>query len=451
MNTHVAYQQSNAPRSHWSSRWAFILVTAGSAVGLGNIWRFPYLAGTQGGGVFVLVYLACLLVVGLSLMMAEIMLGRRGHADSVTSIANIARESNAHPLWQHIGWLSILSTFCILCFYPVVAGWVMEYTLRAAIGFTHLPQQNSSFTELLTHPLTLIFWHTLFVLMTGGVVLFGVTKGIERANCFMMPALFFILVGMFIYAAFNADLGRAFTFMFKFDFSQLTSSVLLAALGQAFFTLGLGNGIMIVYGSYLKSETPIPRTSLYVVAADTLIAIMAGLVIFAIVFAQGLKPDFGPGLLFETLPRAFSTMTGGHLWGFAFFVLVVFAAWTSAISLLEPLVALLIERFQFKRARAVILISAATWLVGIAVCLSFSTWSNAVLFDASIFDMLDGLSSKILMPLSGLLIALFCGWIVKRDIIQSELQLSALTRFAWEWAMKLIVPMAILFIFTNNV
>ncbi|MCC7006584.1 MAG: sodium-dependent transporter [Ottowia sp.] len=451
MSIEITANDAVATRGHWSNRWAFILVMAGSAVGLGNIWRFPYMTGSNGGSAFVLVYLACLLAVGFSLLVAEIMLGRRARANSVTSFARVAHESGAHPLWGKVGWLSIVSVFCIFSFYTVVAGWVMEYTMRAAVGFAGITaeQASSGFKTLLSSPDILIFWHTVFVLMTGGVVIFGVTKGIERANCFMMPALFLILVSMLAYTMFSADLPAAFNFMFRFDIEKINQSVILSALGQAFFTLSVGNGTMIVYGSYLKSETAIPRTSLYVVAADTLIAIMAGLVIFAIVFAQGLKPDFGPGLLLGTLPLAFSTMPGGHLLGFSFFILVVFAAWTSSISMLEPLAALLIERFQFSRKKAVISICFCVWLVGIAACLSFNHWQDVTLFGLGAFDLLDSLSGKILMPLSGFLIAIFCGWIVKREVVRSELRLGDTAYFAWEWTIRIIAPIAILAIGIN--
>lgn len=451
MEATIQHVQSSAPRSYWSNRWAFILVTAGSAVGLGNIWRFPYMAGTQGGSAFVLVYLGCLLAVGLSLLIAEIMLGRSGHADGISSFVNVAKQSNAHPLWGKIGWVGILSVFCILSFYTVVAGWVMEYTVRAAAGFQGLTANEASlgFEKLLANPLKLIGWHTVFVLMTAGVVIRGVTAGIEQANRFMMPALFFILLGMLLYTAASADMSSAFTFMFKFDLSKIDHNVILSALGQAFFTLGLGNGTMIVYGSYLKKDTDIPRTSLYVVLIDTLIAIMASLVIFAIVFSQNLQPGQGPGLLLGTLPLAFATMPGGYLVGFAFFILVVFAAWTSAISISETLSAALIERFHFTRKKAVLLITLCSWLVGVAACLSFNHWSDVQLFGLSIFDFLDSLSSKILMPLSGLLIALFCGWIVNQKIIRSELKLNDTLHKTWLWMVRLVAPLAIIAIFIN--
>lgn len=440
-----------SPRNHWTSRWAFILVTAGSAVGLGNIWRFPYMTGTQGGSAFVLVYLICLLAVGLSLLIAEVVLGRRGRADGVSSFANVAKDSKVHALWGKIGWVGVLSVFCILSFYTVVGGWIMEYMVRASAGFEGITaeQAKAGFTDLLASPVTLIFWHTVFVAMTGGVVIFGVTSGIERANRFMMPALFFILLGILVYAIFSADMPSALKFMFQFSPEKIDRSVILSALGQAFFTLGLGNGTMIVYGSYLKPEIDIARSALYVVVIDTLIAVMASLAIFAIVFAQNLPPEAGPGLLLGTLPLAFAAMPAGHLVGFAFFILVVFAAWTSAISICETLSAVLIERFKLTRKRAVVLVSVSSWLVGLGACLSFNHWSEFKILGLGIFDFLDSLSSKVLMPMSGLLIAIFCGWVAKRELLQSELKLTQTIYRAWEWAMKWLVPLAIIAIFLN--
>lgn len=442
---------SVSSRSHWTSRWAFILVTAGSAVGLGNIWRFPYMTGTQGGSAFVLVYLICLVVVGLSLLIAEVVLGRRGRADGVSSFMNVAKASKAHPIWGKIGWIGVLSVFCILSFYTVVGGWIMEYMVRACAGFEGITaeQANAGFIKLLASPSTLIFWHTIFVAMTGGVVMLGVTSGIERANRFMMPALFLILLGILIYAIFSADIVSALKFMFQFSPEKIDRSVILSALGQAFFTLGLGNGTMIVYGSYLKPEIDIARSTSYVVVIDTMIAVMASLAIFAIVFAQHLPPAAGPGLLLGTLPLAFASMPAGYFVGLAFFVLLVFAAWTSAISICETLSAVLIERFNLARKKAVAVVSISSWLVGLGACLSFNHWAEFKIFGLSIFDFLDGVSSKILMPISGLLIAIFCGWVVKRELLQSELKLPKMVYLAWEWALKWLVPLAIIAIFLN--
>lgn len=442
---------SHAPRAHWSSRWAFILVTIGSAVGLGNIWKFPYMTGVNGGSAFVLVYLACIVGIGVPLLMAETLLGRRGQGSPVGSMRLLADEAGASRLWQVIGYIGIVGAFLILSFYSVVAGWVLEYTVRAVEGFEALPKEafGEAFGALLADPKRMILWHTAFMGMCGLVVLGGVTRGIERANKIMMPALFAILVFLLGYGAVAADLPAAFRFLFHFEPEAISRSVLFAAMGHAFFTLSLGMGAIITYGSYLERNVSIPRTCLYIAGADTLVAILSGLSIFAIVFAQGLEPAAGPGLILQTLPLAFSQMPGGHFIGVLFFVLVVFAAWSSAISLLEPGVTLLVERFDMSRPAAVLLLCAGVWLLGIAVALSFNDWSGFTVFGLGLFDLLDTLTSKIMMPLAGLLIALFAAWVMKRSHVADELGLSGTALSLWYNVVRFVSPVAIIIIFLH--
>ncbi len=442
---------SQGPRAHWSSRWAFFLVTVGSAVGLGNIWKFPYMTGSNGGSAFVLVYLACILAIGVPLLMAETLLGRRGQGNPVTTMRVLADEAGATRWWQVIGYIGIAGAFLILSFYSVVAGWVLEYTWRAAFGFAALPKEAfaDAFGALLASPGKLIFWHTVFMALTAGVVLGGVTSGIERANKIMMPALFAILVFLVGYGALAADLPAAFRFLFHFDPSAINRGVLFAAMGHAFFTLSLGMGAIITYGSYLGREVSIPRTCLAIAAADTGVALLAGLSIFAIVFAQGLEPAAGPGLLLQTLPLAFSQMPGGQIVGLVFFLLVVFAAWTSAISLLEPGVSLLVERFDLGRKAAVTLLSSGVWLLGVAVALSFNEWSAFSLFGLGLFDLLDTLTTKIMMPLAGLLIALFVAWTMKRAHVRDEIGLGDKAFALWYRTLRFVSPVAIVIIFLH--
>lgn len=442
---------SQGARAHWSSRWAFFLVTVGSAVGLGNIWKFPYMTGSNGGSAFVLVYLACILAIGVPLLMAETLLGRRGQGNPVTTMRVLADEAGASRWWQAIGLIGIVGAFIILAFYSVVAGWVLEYTWRAGLGFAALSKEAfaDAFGALLASPGRLIFWHTVFMLLTAVVVLGGVTSGIERANKIMMPALFGILIFLVGYGAMAADLPAAFHFLFRFDPSAINRGVLFAAMGHAFFTLSLGMGAIITYGSYLDRDISIPRTCLAIAAADTGVALLAGLSIFAIVFAQGLEPAAGPGLLLQTLPLAFSQMPGGHVVGLVFFVLVVFAAWTSAISLLEPGVTLLVERFDLGRKAAVVLLSSGVWLLGIAVALSFNEWSAFSLFGLGLFDLLDTLTTKIMMPLAGLLIALFTAWAMKRAHVEEEVGLRGGVFRLWYGVVRYVSPVAIVLIFLN--
>lgn len=442
---------SQGPRAHWSNRWAFFLVTVGSAVGLGNIWKFPYMTGSNGGSAFVLVYLACILAIGVPLLMAETLLGRRGQGNPVTTMRVLADEAGASRWWQVIGHIGIVGAFLILAFYSVVAGWVLEYTWQAASGFAVQPKEAfaDAFSALLASPGRLIFWHTVFMVLTAAVVLGGVTSGIERANKIMMPALFAILVFLVGYGALAADLPAAFRFLFHFDPSAINRGVLFAAMGHAFFTLSLGMGAIITYGSYLGREVSIPRTCLAIAAADTGVALLAGLSIFAIVFAQGLEPAAGPGLLLQTLPLAFSQMPGGQIVGLVFFVLVVFAAWTSAISLLEPGVTLLVERFDLGRQAAVVLLSSGVWLLGVAVALSFNEWSGFSLFGLGLFDLLDTLTTKIMMPLAGLLIALFTAWAMKRAHVEEEVGLRGGAFRLWYGVLRYVSPVAIVLIFLN--
>ncbi len=446
---------TNSPiaRAHWSSRWAFILVTVGSAVGLGNIWKFPYMTGSNGGSAFVLVYLACILVIGVPLLMAETMLGRRGQSSPVGSMHLLAKEARASQWWQMIGYIGIVAAFLILAFYSVVAGWVLEYTMRAIQGFQPLPKEafGEAFTALLADPKRMILWHTVFMGMCALVVMGGVTSGIERANKVLMPALFGILIFMLGYGAFAADLPAAFSFLFHFDPTVINSKVVLAAMGHAFFTLSLGMGAILTYGSYLDRDVSIPRTCLFIAGADTAVALLAGLSIFSIVFAQGLEPAAGPGLILQTLPLAFSQMPGGHFVGVLFFALVVFAAWTSAISLLEPGVTLLVERFAMSRPSAVLLLCLSVWLLGIAAALSFNEWSAVQFFGLGIFDLLDTMTSKLMMPLAGFLIALFAGWIMKQAHVEQEIGLTGGMFTLWFNVVRYVSPVAILLIFLNVV
>ncbi len=444
-------KNTQAPRAHWSSRWAFILVTIGSAVGLGNIWKFPYMTGSNGGSAFVLIYLACIVGIGVPLLMAETMLGRRGQASPVASMRFLADEAGAAGLWQIIGYIGIVGALLILSFYSVVAGWVLEYTWRAAAGFRALPKEafGEAFGALLADPLRMIAWHTVFMAMCAIVVLGGVTAGIERANKIMMPALFAILLGLLGYGAVAADLPASFRFLFHFDPAAVNRQVLLAAMGHAFFTLSLGMGAIITYGSYLGRDVSIPRTCLYIAGADTLVALLAGLSIFAIVFAQGLEPAAGPGLILQTLPLAFSQMPGGHAVGVLFFVLVVFAAWSSAISLLEPGVTLLTERLAMTRRAAVLVLCLGVWLLGVAVALSFNEWSAFKVFGLGIFDLLDTLTTKMMMPLAGFLIAIFTAWVMKRAHVEQEIGLRGSHFTLWFNVVRYLSPVAIFVIFLN--
>lgn len=438
-------------RSHWTSRWTFVLATAGSAIGLGNIWKFPYMTGVNGGSAFVLVFLACIAVVGIPLLMCEVMLGRRAQRNPVDGMAALAKEAGATTLWRWVGIMGLVAGLLILAFYSVIAGWVLDYVVRAASGdFKGIDgaMAQSQFDAFLATPLELGLWHSLFIVMTMSVVARGVNSGLERANNILMPALFAILLVLLGYSLAEGDVARSARFMFAPDFSKVTPVVVLSALGHAFFSLSLGMGAVMVYGSYLQRHVSIARTALFVALADTAVGLLVGLAIFALVFANGLEPAAGPGLIFQTLPIAFGKMPGGAFIGTLFFLLVAFAAWTSAISLVEPAISWLTENTRLTRLQAAWLIGLTDWALGIAVLLSFSAWKDVrLLFGLNIFDTLDKLTTNILLPLGGLLMALFAGWVMKTLHVQEELNITTQPYRLWRFTIRFVSPLAIIAIF----
>jgi NSS family neurotransmitter:Na+ symporter len=441
--------QSASPRSSWSNRWAFILVTIGSSVGLGNIWKFPYMAGSQGGSAFVLVYLMCVLLIGLPLLIAEILIGRRGRGNPVSAMLNTAEESGSSAVWGLLGWVGMLGALLILSYYSVVAGWIVDYLYKSLTGFRVETEEaaRQSFEALQGNPFQLGLWHTVFLALTVGVVARGVVSGIEVANKILMPGLFLILVLLTLWGWKVGDMSAAWHFRFDFKFEEITSSVILAAVGHAFFSLSLGMGAIMAYGSYLDKKSSIAHTSLWVVAAGTLVGLLAGLAIFSLTFRYGLEPSAGPGLILQTLPLAFSHMPGGGVFSIFFFLLVLFAAWTSAISLVEPFVAWLTECMDVHRFIAAWGTGLAVWLLGLGVCLSLNRWAEHKLFGFNLFDALDYLTSRLIMPLSGLAIAIFVGWVMNRTAVQEEMRLHSGGFFVWYQILRYLTPLAILLVF----
>jgi NSS family neurotransmitter:Na+ symporter len=441
------------PRSYWTNRWTFILATAGSAIGLGNIWKFPYMTGVNGGSAFVLVFLACIALVGIPLMMCEIMLGRRAQRNPVDGMQALAQEAGATTLWKWVGIMGLIAGLLILGFYSVIAGWVLDYVVRAAsgafIGMDGMMAQQQ-FGAFLSQPLALVLWHTLFIAMTMSVVARGVNAGLEKANKILMPALFAILLVLLGYSMAVGDFGRSLQFMFTPDFSRVTPSAVLSALGHAFFSLSLGMGAVMVYGSYLQPHISIARTTLYIAIADTAIGLLVGLAIFSLVFANGLEPAAGPGLIFQTLPIAFGSMPAGSLMGMLFFLLVAFAAWTSAISLVEPAISWITENTRISRRRAALMIALGDWILGVAVVLSFNVWQHVKLvFGLNIFDTLDKLTANILLPLGGLMMAIFAGWVMKTHHLREELGVAMRPYALWRFTIRYVSPMAIIAIFLS--
>jgi NSS family neurotransmitter:Na+ symporter len=438
----------------WKSRWLFILAATGSAVGLGNIWKFPYITGENGGGAFVLVYLLCICIIGIPVMIAEVSLGRMGRQSPINTMKALAQKAGANPFWASIGWMGAIAGFLILSFYSVIAGWALSYTVEMASGsFVDISAADSGkiFGNLLGDPTQLTIWHTVFMILTMVIVARGVNAGLEKAIKVLMPALFILLFILFGYALSSSGFSQGFAFMFNFDFSKLSSQSVIVALGHAFFTLSLGLGAIMAYGAYMPKNTSIAKTVVIVAFLDTAVAIMAGLAIFPIVFANGLEPSAGPGLLFQTLPIAFGQMSAGVIFGTMFFVLVSFAAWSSAISLAEPIVAWMVEKYKMGRATAALIIGDCAWLLGLATVFSFNIWSEVKLFDKTVFDLLDFATTNVMLPLGGLLIALFASWTMSKTTMMNEVGINNPMVFkAWHFTLRFLAPAAIIAVLVNG-
>jgi len=444
---------------YWSSRFAFVLAAAGSAVGLGNIWKFPYVVGENGGGAFVLLYLLCIALFGIPVMMSEVLLGRRGRSSPVNTMTTLAAEEKRSSVWRLLGLMGVLAGFLILSYYSVIAGWALAYVVETATGtFSDVSSEQAGevFNNLISNPRRLLFWHSVFVFLTMVVVVRGVSKGLETAVRILMPALFILIFIMIGYAMLHGDFLESLKFLFAPDFSKLSPEVVLKAMGQAFFSLSLGMGAIMMYGSYLPDDASIATTSIQVAFADTLVAILAGLAIFPIVFVNGLEAGQGPGLIFNTLPLAFGQMTGGLIFGTLFFILLVFAAWTSAISLIEPAVAWLVEKLSITRMTSSVICGVVTWVVGLGTVYSFNTWSKIEIFNGtfldgkSFFDLLDYLTSNIMLPLGGILICIFAAWLMSEKSRREELKIKHEGTYKlWRFLARYITPIGVILIFLH--
>lgn len=446
-------EQRTSLHGHWSSRVGFILAVAGSAVGLGNIWRFPYMAGENGGGAFVLVYLACVFIVGLPIMMAEILLGRRGRRNPVATMRLLGEEETGTSGWRWVGILGVATGFLILSFYSVIAGWAVAYIFEGGSGVFQGADADTvgeTFNGLIGDPIRTGLWHTLFMALTVFVVALGVERGLERAVRVLMPALVLLMLILLGYGVVEGEFMRGVEYLFVPDFSALTTDGILAALGQAFFTLSVGMGAIMAYGAYLPNEESIIQTSVAVVLADTFIAILAGLVIFPIVFAFDVAPDTGPGLVFVSLPLAFGQMAGGVFVAVIFFLLLTFAAWTSAISLMEPAVTFFMEQLKFVRVTAALIVGIIIWALGFLTVMSFGPWSGMVWRELTVFDGLDYLTNNIMLPVGGFAIIVFAGWFMAKNSTADEIDPHAggVYRF-WRASARYIAPIAILLVLLN--
>lgn len=448
--------QQKGMHGTWASRWTFIMAATGSAVGLGNIWKFPYIAGNNGGGAFVIAYLVCILMIGVPVMMAEVAMGRRGRQSPINSMRELVAESNASSWWRQIGWLGVIAGMLIISFYAVIAGWALAYIFEMTSGQLQGASGEMAadvFGRLLADPSRLIFWQSIFMVLCVGVVVGGVKKGLGVAVEILMPILFVMLFVLLGFSYFQGDFEAGWNFLFSVDFSALSGRGVLEAMGQAFFTLSIGMGAIMAYGAYMPQNANIGKTILIVAFFDSLVAIVSGLVIFPIVFATpGIEASAGPGLMFISLPVAFGNMSGGLLVGAVFFVLVSIAAWSSAISLLEPAVAWLIESKNMTRVQANLLIAGGTWLLGLGSVFSFNIWADSTVAGFTFFDFLDFLTSNVMLPLCGLLIALFVGFVMKKEFVDEEMQgLSPVFATLWRFALRFIAPAAIVAVFVMGI
>lgn len=444
-----------------------MLAATGSAVGLGNLWRFPTEAGNNGGGAFVLLYILCVVLIAMPLLLAESLIGRHGQRSTIASAAYLARQSGASPAWSVLAVIGLIANTAILTFYCVVAGWVVYFIgtsaadvfaavsagtpMAGAYAGDSVETIQQLMPTLFANPALLVGLQLAFVVVTTWIVARGVKGGIEVAATWLMPAFFFLLIGITIYAALTGDFSAALTYLFTPDFSRaLQPGVLSSALGQAFFSLSLGGGAMIAYGAYASRDTNLGQTSGMIAFADTSVAIIAGLAIFPIVFSVGMEPNAGPTLMFQTLPAAFHSMPGGAIVGLLFFVLALFAALTSSVSLLEISVGWVTERFRVSRASASIGIGVLVFLVGLVSALSFNVLADQRPLSfvqgfetATWFDAIDGVTGRLLLPLSGLVTAIFIGWVADRQLVNAETGLKGGGLAAWRFLIRFLCPAAV--------
>lgn len=437
----------------WTSRFAFLMASIGFAVGLGNIWRFPYVTGENGGGAFVLVYVLCVVMIGLPILMAELMLGRHGKMTPPGSMQKVALLSNQSPRWAWVGMMNLAAAFLIMITYSVVAGWVLNY-LEVAVttGFTGVDSAtaNADFATLLAEPGAMMFWTLVALGLTGSIIYAGLQNGIERAVTILMPTLFTLMILLVIYNIVVGGFAEAVDYLFTVDFAKINATVILAAIGQAFFSIGVAMAGMMTFGAYLPSDISIAKSSLLIIFADTVVAILAGLVIFPAVFANGLDPAGGPGLIFQTLPVAFANMPGGHLVSIVFFLLLSVAAVTSMVGLIEPLTHWAEERWGYTRHKSAVLILGAIATLSILSVLSYNLLADFQILGRDLNGLTDYVSNQIFLPIGGMLIAIFAGWFVSESISRGEFSLSDKGYRVWQILIRYVAPPAIFIVFVLN-
>lgn len=446
-------------RGQWSGRIGFILAATGSAIGLGNLWKFPYITLENNGGAFVIVYIAAVLLVGIPIMMAEVLVGRKTQLSPVGAFGALAKDKPGGSAWKGLGLLGVIAGFTILSYYSVVAGWTIHYTKLAMTGeLTALAVDNAALqdyfgSEFLANGRTQIFYHVIFMGLTTGAVYFGVKRGIERVSKILLPILFLILVGLVIYSTTTSGFQEAIRFLFVPDFSTLTKGSILEALGHAFFTLSLGMGAMLTYGSYIGKNISIPRAALQISALDTLIALMACVIMFSIINSSDLDVSKSSTILFTTIPTVFATLPGANIFYAMFYLLIGFAALTSTISLLEVVASFAIDELGWSRPRATLTMGSVITLFGVlnALSLGGNTSLTAVNLigresTAGVFGTMDYLASNWFLPVGGFLIAIFVGWVISPRQSYAELEIGhgPVASFKlWHFLLKFVAPLAV--------
>ena len=437
--------------TRWTSRTAFIFAAAAAAVGLGNIWRFPYLVGQNGGGAFVITYLIFLVILGIPLILAEMVTGRTGRNNPVAAMRHVAERSGRSKLWSLTGGLTMLAGFLILTYYIVIAGWVLDYFFRAITGqFEHITQAASraNFEHLMAAPWKMLIATTA---IAGGMVVtiaMGVKKGLERAVLVMFPLMIIIMIVLVFYSVVHGDFEQALHYLFDPDFSKMTMESTLLALGQAFFSLNVAMGVTMMFSAYLPKSVPLASSAIIIAVADTAIALLAGLIIFPVVFANHLEAAAGPGLIFQTLPIAFAKIPYGSVIAALFFIMLLFAAFTSVIALLETVVAWLGDQFHFGRVKAATAAGVVCWWLSLLTIVSFSHADAFNFAGATYYTMIDFITADIMLPVGGILIALFVGWMFDMKILQQELgwQLKGPWFQIWRFLLRFLAPIAIVLI-----
>ncbi len=441
---------SKSGREHWGSKVGFVFAAAGSAIGLGNIWKFPYLTGQHGGGAFVLIYIICILVLGLPIMIAEIVIGRHTEKDPVGAFKIIGGGGR----WTAVGYLGVLSGFFILSYYSVVGGWTLGYIVKTITGvvggITDTSSAEAVFSAFIKNPVEMVLYHFLFMALTVWIVLGGVKNGIEKWNKFLLPILFVIIIVLIVRGLTMEGASRGLAFYLKPDFSRVTVFTVIEALGQCFFSLSLGMGAMITYGSYLSKSDKTLDSSLQIAGLDTMAAFLSGLAIFPAVYAVGMTPAKGPGLTFNILPVVFSRMAYGNVFALLFFVLLFIAALTSAMSLLEVTVAYSTDEKGWGRRKSVLIFGSLIFLLGIPSSLSFNVLSDVkIFFGLTFFDFMDKLTTIYMLPVGGLLIAICLGWKYGLRNTMHELDTDTGLQFLkkiWAFAIKYVSPVILVLI-----